>query len=39
MKIVTDSREQLPFSFAGERYKGTVVEAGTLAVGDYSLAG
>ncbi|MCI7568994.1 MAG: hypothetical protein MSH25_06415 [Desulfovibrio sp.] len=39
MKIVTDSREQLPFSFAGERYKGTVVEAGTLAVGDYSLEG
>lgn len=39
MKIVTDCREQMPFTFAGPRYDGVQVESGTLTVGDYSLAG
>jgi hypothetical protein len=39
MRIVTDSREQCPFAFEHERYAGTTIEAGTLTVGDYSLAG
>ena len=39
MKIVADSREQRPFSFRGAPYDGVTVEGGTLAVGDYSLAG
>ena len=38
MTIIVDSREQRPFAFQHERYAATV-EAGTLAVGDYSLAG
>ena len=37
--IIVDSREQRPLAFAGPRYEGVEVEAGTLAVGDYSLAG
>ncbi len=36
MKILVDSREQAPYSFAG--YAATV-EAGTLQTGDYSLVG
>jgi hypothetical protein len=39
MKIIVDSREQAPFTFAHEKYAGTLVEAGTLDTGDYSLAG
>jgi hypothetical protein len=39
MKIIVDSREQAPFAFQHERYAGTIVEAGTLDTGDYSLAG
>jgi hypothetical protein len=39
MRIVVDSREQLPFTFEGSRYAGTLIEVGTLAVGDYSLKG
>jgi ERCC4-type nuclease len=39
MKVVIDSREQAPFAFQHARYAGTVVEAGTLDTGDYSLAG
>jgi hypothetical protein len=39
MKILIDSREQLPFTFEREKYAGTVVEVGTLCTGDYSLAG
>lgn len=39
MKIICDTREKLPFAFSGEAYAGTVVEVGTLTVGDYSLAG
>jgi ERCC4-type nuclease len=39
MKIVVDSREQAPFVFRHEQYAGTVIEAGTLDTGDYSLAG
>ena len=39
MKIIIDSREQLPFAFVGERYAEATTEQGTLTVGDYSLAG
>lgn len=39
MKIIVDNREQRPFSFRGAPYDGVTVEAGALAVGDYSLAG
>lgn len=39
MRIIQDSREQAPYAFAGPRYEGVEVEAGTLTVGDYSLAG
>ena len=39
MKVIVDSREQAPFAFQHERYAGTTIEAGTLTVGDYSLAG
>lgn len=39
MKIIVDNREQRPFSFRDTRYDGVAVEAGTLAIGDYSLAG
>ena len=38
MKIIIDTREQCPFSFRHERMAATT-EPGTLAVGDYSLAG
>lgn len=34
-----DSREQIPFDFQHEKYAGTVIEAGALDTGDYSLAG
>ena len=39
MQIVIDSREQQPFHFVGEAYPDTTTAAGTLTVGDYSLAG
>ena len=40
LSIVIDSREQLPFSFKGHAcYEGTKVSRGSLATGDYSLAG
>ncbi|WP_319584905.1 ERCC4 domain-containing protein [uncultured Pseudodesulfovibrio sp.] len=39
MKIVRDNREQSPFHFVGEQYEGVTVVEGTLATGDYSLAG
>jgi ERCC4-type nuclease len=39
VKVIIDTREQLPFAFDHAKYAGTVVEAGTLDVGDYSLAG
>lgn len=39
MKIVIDTREQAPFLFSGERYRGTETAFGTLDTGDYSLAG
>ena len=39
MKIIQDSREQIPYAFNAPRYAGTVVEVGTLSVGDYSLHG
>lgn len=38
MKIIIDTREQAPFAFRHERMDATT-EPGTLAVGDYSLAG
>ena len=38
MKIIIDTREQAPFAFRHERMEATT-EPGTLAVGDYSLAG
>ena len=38
MKIIIDTREQAPFTFRHERM-GATTEPGTLAVGDYSLAG
>lgn len=39
MRILTDTREQQPFSFAGPRYASDTVERASLTVGDYSLAG
>ncbi|MDR1684922.1 MAG: hypothetical protein LBR82_00510 [Desulfovibrio sp.] len=39
MRIIVDSREQAPYTFAHERYGGVIVEAGTLQTGDYSLSG
>jgi len=39
MKIITDSREQNPYLFAGEKYSGVEVQTGTLTTGDYSLVG
>ena len=38
MKIIIDTREQCPFSFRHEKMDATTAP-GTLAVGDYSLAG
>ena len=38
MLIVVDSREQEPFLFQHEKY-GATPQEGTLAIGDYSLAG
>jgi len=38
MKIICDTREQTPLTFAHSRYAAQV-EAGALTVGDYSLAG
>lgn len=38
MKIIIDTREQEPFTFRHEKMNATT-ELGTLAVGDYSLAG
>lgn len=37
MTVVVDSREQVPFSFAHERYEART-KLGALTVGDYSLA-
>ena len=39
MRIIQDSREQIPYAFNAPRYAGTVVEVGTLITGDYSLHG
>ena len=39
MRIVQDVREKQPFPFAERLYECVIVEVGTLAVGDYSLAG
>lgn len=38
MRVIIDTREQAPFAFGHERYA-VEVEAGALAIGDYSLAG
>ena len=40
MRVVVDTREQAPYDFAGAScYAGTTTVAGTLSVGDYSIAG
>ena len=39
MKILIDSREQLPFAFSGKSFEDVTTEAGSLPTGDYSLAG
>ena len=39
MRILIDSREQLPFAFSGKGFEDVTTEAGSLATGDYSLAG
>ena len=40
LRVVVDSREQAPYSFAGAPcYAGTTVEPGTLQTGDYSIRG
>lgn len=39
MKVIVDSREQCPYTFAHEKYAGTETEPGSLDTGDYSLAG
>lgn len=39
MKILIDSREQLPFTFSGKSFEDVLTERVTLATGDYSLAG
>lgn len=39
MRILIDSREQCPFTFAEKRYAEVQIEVGTLQTGDYSLAG
>lgn len=39
MKIVIDTREREPFSFQGQPYADVQVAKGSLATGDYSLAG
>ncbi len=39
MKLIIDSREQLPFSFEHEKYQDATVKKGMLQVGDYSILG
>ena len=39
MKILIDTREQLPFAFSGKSFEDVTTEAGSLPTGDYSLAG
>lgn len=39
MRIIIDTREQLPFLFQGARYEGVTTERLALQAGDYSLAG
>ena len=39
MKIIRDSREQSPFHFDGGQYENVEVQEGSLATGDYSIAG
>lgn len=39
MKLIIDTREQTPFTFAGKRYEGVEIEIGNLLTGDYSIAG
>ncbi len=39
MKIITDSREQAPFTFQHEQYAQLHTETASLDTGDYSLAG
>ena len=39
MKIIIDTREQLPFEFRNAKYADVTVERSALDVGDYSLVG
>ena len=39
MKIVIDTREQTPYSFAKQQYNGSTTTQGTLSTGDYSIKG
>ena len=39
MRIIVDSREQCPYTFAPPRYEGVTAQTATLTTGDYSLAG
>ena len=39
MKILVDTREQRPFSFAGPAYSSVEIVKGTLPTGDYSVLG
>ncbi len=39
MKLIVDTREQLPFEFTHERYKDATLQKGTLSIGDYSVFG
>ena len=34
MKIIQDSREQIPYAFNAPQYAGTVVEVAALSTGD-----
>lgn len=39
MKIIIDTREQIPFAFTCKRYEDVETERASLLTGDYSLAG
>lgn len=39
MRILIDSREQLPFAFSGSHFEDVTTESGSLSTGDYSIAG
>lgn len=39
LRIIRDSREQLPYAFQGPHFRGVEVVPGTLKTGDYSIEG